>query len=339
MAGSILPYSLAGHMSTTNAPLARERLLSRSDVSETQHGSGRGSWPRRILVATDGSVLANDAFVAARMLAQRSGASVEMTTVYSPHIALPPSPRRRGFKQCEAPDRSDAARLLTAVRHQRSALLRPDERRNWHLRLHVGDPGAMILHAADEWAADLIVLSLGCREPANRLRSDRTVLCLARNSSVPVYASLGAEDLTRCIVALPNGRAHAPTLRAVVRSLSPGGRMWVAIPSRLPVTGPDGVEFDSVREIVAQACGPELERDIDSIEIERVSVDGDMLAGVLRIADDVDAHFVAAPNQGAPGAIRAFLPNLGEPLLRSARCSVLLVPDETRSRPVAAPSW
>jgi nucleotide-binding universal stress UspA family protein len=186
----------------------------------------------------------------------------------------------------------------------------------------------MILHAADDVSADLIVLSLGCANPTDRLRNDGTVLCLARYSSVPVYAaSAGGEEPTRCVVALPAGRAHAPTLRAAIRSLSPAGRMWIALPDRSSINASDGIESGSGRDTIIRACGPEFKREIDAIEIDWVNVDGDMLSGVLRMADDVDAHLIATPNHGSPGAIRAFLPNLGEPLLHGARCSVLIVPD------------
>ncbi len=107
--------------------------------------------------------------------------------------------------------------------------------------------------------------------------------------------------------------------------------MWVVLADGSSVSGPDAIDSDSGREIVARACGPEFKLDLDAIEIDRVSVAGDTLSGVLRIADDVDAHLIAAPNLGSPGAIRAFLPNLGEPLLLNARCSVLIVPDDPRA--------
>jgi nucleotide-binding universal stress UspA family protein len=286
-------------------------------------------WPSRILVATNGSASADAAIAAATLLAGRSNASVEMMTVYVPRVSLPVSPTRGGFRQCEKPDRGDAARLLAAVRRQRTRCMRSSERRSCPLRLEIGDPCALIIRAAKESSADLLVLSLGGREPSERLRGDRTVLCLARYCSTPVYVAVSnGEKPQRCVVAFPDGLPHGPTLRAVLRCLSAGSRMWIAVPDRSPMKPADGRGSESARDFVARAVGAGFERELESIEIEMTNVDGDMLAGVLRIADDVGANLIAAPNRGAPGPIRTFLPNLAEPLLYSARCSVLIVPDE-----------
>jgi nucleotide-binding universal stress UspA family protein len=89
------------------------------------------------------------------------------------------------------------------------------------------------------------------------------------------------------------------------------------------------VQSGSARELVAHACGPELANELDTFEVAYVELLGDVLSAVLRLADDVGAQLIAVPNHGDPGSIRAFLPNLAEPLLVAARCSVLVVPDQT----------
>src|SRR5690349_17137662 len=124
------------------------------------------SWPRSILVASDGSPSSDAALVAARVLAERCGASVEMAAVYSPRIPLPPSSGRHGFEQCEAPERGEAATLLRAVRNQRRRLLLAPSA--WPLRLEVGDPGGALVRIAKEASADLVVLGIGAPNPVDR---------------------------------------------------------------------------------------------------------------------------------------------------------------------------
>jgi nucleotide-binding universal stress UspA family protein len=303
------------------APQVATRTLPRG---RTDNGL---SWPRCILVASDGSPSSDAAIVAARFLAERCSASVEMAAVYSPRIPLPPSAGRHGFKQCEAPERGEAATLLRAVHNQRRRLLLAP--RDWPLRLEVGDPGGALVHMAKEASADLVVLGIGAPNPVDRRYAAHTASCVARYLQSPLCAvAPQCEAPVRCVVALPDGRAHAPTLGAAVAILPVGARIWIASPDGSFPAAQDDARPESARELVARAGGPELASRLDTPEVERVGIVGDMLSGVLRVADDVEAQLIAIPNHGDPGSIRAFLPNLAEPLLAAARCSVLVVPDQ-----------
>lgn len=290
-------------------------------------GDARAMWPRRILVASDASAASDAAILAARVLAERSGASVEMAAVYSPRIPLPASPERRGFEQCETPERSEAAALLRSVRKQRRRSV--PERRDWPLRLGVGDAGTMIVRLANAAASDLVVLGIGELDPADRRYAGHTAACVARYLETALFAAApGCEVPVRCVVALPEGRTHAPTLRAAVGCLPSGSHLWIVVPSESSTQAPDRVQSESAHELVANACGPDLAGQVDALDLVRVDVAGEMLAGVLRVIDDVKAQLIAVPNRGDPGAVRAFLENLAEPLLLATRCSVLIVPDE-----------
>ena len=101
--------------------------------------------------------------------------------------------------------------------------------------------------------------------------------------------------------------------------------------NRASAPNPELVEYGSAREIALGARArnaPADERDRRTFT--RVDIAGDMLAGVLRLAEEVGAELVAVPNRGEPGQVRVFLPNLAEPLLVAAPCSVLVVPDATK---------
>lgn len=286
-------------------------------------------WPNRILVASDGSPSSDAAITTARLLAKRSGASVEMAAVYSPRIPLPASPERRGFDQCEAPERGQAAALLRAVRRQRRSI--PDAR-SWPLHLDVGDPGTVICRVASGVSADLVVVGIGELNPEERRYAGHTASCLARYLRTAVYAAApDCEAPVRCVVALPDGGVHAPTLRAAVACLPAGAHVWLALPSS-SAAAQSGAPSESARELAANACGPELASRLDALELTRIDVAGDMLAGVLGIVRDVNAQLVAVPNRGDPGPMRTFLANIAEPLLLAARCSVLVVPDEPVAR-------
>src|SRR5262245_61202619 len=133
------------------------------------HAAGR--WPRCILVASHGTTSAVGAIHAARTLSKRCGASLSIVTVYPPEIPVPAASGRRGLEQCEGPERSEAERLLHAVRCQCVGDKPGDDLAP---RLEVGDPVATILRLADETCADLVVVGLGRRDPHARQLGERT---------------------------------------------------------------------------------------------------------------------------------------------------------------------
>lgn len=323
---------------TTLAPSAPERLLPRvpeHDRAVALKAVARlhAPWPTRLVLAIDGSPVADTAVRAARAFARRNGASVEIAAIYAPRIPLPASAELHGVERCARSDRRQVAELLRKVRRQLANLLTEARHlREWPLHLEIGNPGPTIVRMASETGADLIVLGIGVQEPLDRRRGGRTAVGVARYATVPLYATAsGCEVPARCVVALPDGRLHAPTLRAGLAALLRGGRLWLATPGRMD----DGTASDaseSARSLVARACGPDWAAQVDAIDMERVHLSGDPLTAVLRLADDVDAQLIAIPNYGASGPVRAFLPNLAEPLLLGSRCSVLVVPDQPAGR-------
>ena len=283
-------------------------------------------WPQRIIVASDGSPVAAAAMVAARELAQRAGASVELLVIHVPTVALPPESTRRGSRRCEAPDRASAARLLQAVHRQRRELL-PDPL-SWPIRCEVGDPVAVIERVVEETGADLVVLGIGPALPAERHQSGRVAVFSTRQLTVPVYAAAQrCEAPSRCVVVLPNGRAHAPTMRAALATLQPHASVWLAIPERAPGATP--IAPDDAREMVLRACGRGMAARLETLDCQVMEIAGDLLTGVLQLVDEVGTQLIAVPVHGMPGPVRTFLPNIAEPLLVTASCSVLVVPDES----------
>ena len=187
----------------------------------------------------------------------------------------------------------------------------------------------MIVRLANAAASDLVVLGIGKPDPADRRYAGHTAARAARYLETPLFAAApGCEAPVRCVVALTDGRVHAPTLRAAVGCLPAGAHMWIIVPDESSTKAPDCVQSESAHELVAKACGSELASQVNALDLVRVDVAGETLAGVLRVVDDVRAQLIAVPNRGDPGAVRAFLENLAEPLLLATRCSVLIVPDD-----------
>lgn len=335
------PHLLRPMLTTTHAPSATGRLLPRvleHDRAVALRAVARfhAPCPTRLLLATDGSPAADSAVRTARALARRNGASVEIAAIYAPRIPLPASAELRGVERWAPSDRREVAELLRKVRRQLATLLtEASQLREWQLHLEIGDPGPTIVRMASEASTDLIVLGIGVHEPMDRPRGGHTAICVARYATVPLYAAAsGCEVPVRCVVALADGRLHAPTIRAALAALLPGSHMWLAMPARtddnLGTDTDDDMAIDgseSARGLVARVCGPDWAAQVDAIAVERVNLSGDPLTAVLRLADDVDAQLIAIPNHGDPGPVRAFLPNLADPLLLGSRCSVLVVPD------------
>lgn len=294
--------------------------------AESPASSALRVWPKHILIATDGSHSADAAVAAAGALGERSGASVELAVIYASRTPLPPCPDRSGLQQCEGSQRIDVAGLLRSVRRQRHRLAPGTP---WPLRCDVGDPPTLLGRIAEQYGADVVVMGIGPEEPADRVYGSHTALRAIRFLEVPLYAvARGCEGPTRGIVVLPDGQVHAPTVRAAVGCLPPGATLWIAVPSGALLVGNDDEDSSWLQQTVVPASVHDVGRQLGEFSVHRLAIEDDMFAGVLRVAEQLDAQLLAVPNRGDPGPVRVFLPNLAEPLLVSAHCSVLVVPDD-----------
>jgi nucleotide-binding universal stress UspA family protein len=286
-------------------------------------------WPRRILVAIDGTVATDPAIRAARFFAGRARCAVDVAAIYAPRIPVPHDPKRRGIQACERGDRNDAAQLIATVRARfRELVPNRADRASWQFHLDVGDPGATLIRLAKDVEPELVIVGLAQREPLDSLASGRTAVCAARYLDAALFAAAAdAEAPSRAIVALPDGKLHGPTLRAALGSVTRPAKLWLAFPERHPALAPEASDSESIAAAVRAACGEGMNETLDDVRLERLDVSGDMLSAMLRLADELYAQLIAIPNHGDPGPVRSFLPNLAEPLLLAARCSVLVVPD------------
>lgn len=286
------------------------------------------AWPSRLLLVTDGSFDSDGAIAAAAAFAEPGGPSVELMMTYAPRIPLPMSADRCGLAKCEQCDRQEIARVLRGTRDRlRHVIPGRAGRASWRTRVEIGDPGAMLVRVADQLHPDLVLVGIGQREVYDERAGGRTAVCAARYLDASLLAA--ARDYAppeRCVVAFPRGRVHAPTVCAALACMQKGGTVYLAFPKAIPTVKGRGVDDDDPRHAVLEACGPEIAANLDGVELVRVDVADDMLTGILELAEHVSATLIAVPNFGRAGPVRAFLPNLAEPLLFAAQCSVLVVP-------------
>ena len=286
---------------------------------------GRPRWPRRILVASHGTRSADAAVVAARELAEQTGGAAEIVVAYVPRI--PVSDEQADVNRCERPECGETENVLRTVHSQRRRLVRHPS--SWPLSFDVGDPVPVMLRVARTVGADLVVLGIGRANPDERRCGGRAPQFAVRHLEVPVYAA--AEECaspTRCVIALPDEYSQASTIRAALACVAPGARVWIARPDHPSRADVRDEETHMPRATSSQAFAGDLEDQIAAAALELVTITGDMSTGVLRLADAVDAQLIVVPIRGAAGPVRSFLPNIAEPLLSSAQCSVLVVPEE-----------
>jgi nucleotide-binding universal stress UspA family protein len=178
-------------------------------------------------------------------------------------------------------------------------------------------------------AADLVMLGIGPPVPQDRRHGVSTAVLTAWYLDATLYAvAPGCELPVSGVVVLADGQVHTPTLRAAACCTAPGGRLCLALPRHTQPADDQVAVHGSARDIVSRACGQTFAAQLDDLVLERVDIGDDMLAGVLKLADDRQAQFIAVSMRGVPGPVRAFLPNLADSLLLGAQCSVLVLPDE-----------
>lgn len=282
---------------------------------------------RRILVATSGSPTADGALRVAHALAGRSGAAVELLTVFTPEI--PPVREVRGGRtRVESADRPEIARLLARVRAQRRHVLGPHSR--WPVRVEVGFPPVTIAQAANELRADLVVLGIGRAEPAERQRGDETALRLAYMTDVPVLVVPGGQhELPRRAV------VEAETVNAGVR----GARLALGLmrePGTLCLVRARGESVLRPPTFSRQPAAVDDERVFERITrrleplphgpIQQLSVSGERIDQLLELMSFPAGDLLVVPLHGRSFAERSVMEYTVSRLLRNCCASMLLLP-------------
>lgn len=276
----------------------------------------------RLLVAIDGSECATNAVEYAGVLAERFGAAVTLLTVVD----------ERGLENPESAshERDAATALVTDAveRVQRDDL-------TVETAVRTGEPAAEIVAAAEEGAADLVVMGTHGRSGMQRLLIGSVADGVLRRSSVPVLAVPPAATtpaLGNVLVATDGG--HVAT-----RAVDIGSRVAVGFDGTLhaiSVVEPTGLgvdvrsaEFYEVLSERAEAAVEAAESRATAAGVREVvtSIEYGRPANRVRTySQENDVGLVVLGTHGRSGLDRLLLGSVAEKTLRTSTVPVLVVP-------------
>jgi nucleotide-binding universal stress UspA family protein len=284
-------------------------------------------WPERILVCAHDSSSTGDALTAAKALAGRCNAEVNVLTVFAPRIPLPNVPGKRGSAQCESRDRSAAADLIRAVRAEERR--RFDGHVAWPIHLEVGNPVQMIIENTRSTRADLVIVGLGRHDPLVRQAAVAIPVSLARYTDVPMLAAAPASrELPQEVVLFVDREPAEPAMiRAALRCIEDAAFVWVLIYTGTRARSGDGAKHDKdTIASITKTVRREAAAVSKQIVVRAVCRAGDPTDAISTLAHDVNADLIVAPAHGNAGTVRSLVPNVADRLLLTAPCSVLIVP-------------
>lgn len=289
---------------------------------------GVGTGP--ILVATDGRSECASVLAAARALANRSGASLQIVGVCPTLTPLVPDPSLLlGDEGLVKKLRSD---LEHRVRVQSALEIGEDsDLRSPRVEIRDGDPAGVIGRLADERDAQLIVIGLGRHDLLERMFGDETALKVARVTHVPVLAIPpgGVRPPRSVIVGVDFSEMSLRAAEAALRLLGDRGILrlvYVVAKTRTVLDSviPREEQERYLRHQFTQFIG-RLTVPV-GIAVSEVTLDGDPARALLAHAAETDADLVAAGSHGHGFIARLVLGGVATKLLRGAQCAVLIVP-------------
>lgn len=289
-----------------------------------------GDVPRTlsVVLASDGSEASAAAFSAARLIEDRTGASVHVLSVLEPlSFYIPVSELMLATPELEE-DRTDAQHKLVAG--QMAEFSREGK---WTLDVKYGRPAEVIAQFATESAADLIIIGSNKHGMMDRIRGEETAMEVARLSQTPLLVA--SPDMKRVpqrvIVAmelLPSGVERLPdTLRAIADTPSIS---CVHVKPRFEFMGTDWAKYDSGYEIAMEDRFAQMEKSLapSGLRPDLVVLHGDVAGELADFAEYSKAELIAVGIKRRRGRARAVGGRLACRILRRVACSVLIVPNE-----------
>ena len=273
----------------------------------------------RILLATAGEPSSKGALVAARTIAARSGARVNVVTVFHPRIPYPP-PREGGFPAIPYSDRDPARRQLELVRQQLGT--RGSEMSDWPLALVAGQPAHNINKLARDQHANLVVIGMGRENPVERGIGDRGSMSIAATVPCPLLAATADFDGDVQDVMIAVGIDDtALAAFAIAQELFPAPqRLHLVHVAETPL---EAAEQMRQRQVAAIRGALSAWR---SATVESWLLTGEPIDQLLSFAQEHDIDLVVGGMHGNSFAERAIMRNAALWLMAIGDRSVLLVP-------------
>jgi nucleotide-binding universal stress UspA family protein len=284
---------------------------------------------KRIIVATNGSPTSDAALRVAAAIAARQERRVEVLAVLEPLPVLD-----AGFAPTAGPFESYDGRrseaLRTRVRAQVSAVTGSAD--SWPVEVRVGHPATEIVRAARERDVVLIVMGIGRHAPADRIFGSETALKVSRRSLVPVLAVVpGADRLPRnAFVGMDFSASSIEAARNAMRFLQAPATLTLVHVS--PDVDIPPIALDEWQATYARGVAEAFEKarvalaPPPGITLETVTRQGDAAEALLHLGAQAGMDLIAAGSHGHNFVERLLIGSVATKLLRSAQCSMLLVP-------------
>jgi nucleotide-binding universal stress UspA family protein len=289
-----------------------------------------GTTDRPIVVATDGSSSADAAFIAARLLAHRCGAPVEVVAVTEPQLVHLPT----SFELSPVPD-LDAIRM-TALRDRARTQLATTvgEDTGWTVDTRFGEVAPTIQRIVGERHAGLVMTGLSRHGVLDRIYGEETNAFIIQMSTVPVLAvAAGVDTLPRTILVAIDPHSAAYDHSTLIETLLSEVRS-----AHFVCVAPATMEMGQARPTppwqpsYAKDVEAAYQRVRDSLRLPpTASTTLDTLVGnatkdIVRLAREMGTDLIIVGQHRRSLVRRWFDKGLATRLLRASSCSILAIP-------------
>lgn len=294
-----------------------------------RNGNGTG---RHHIVAAVGPRTSTAVVRAAVQLARRMKRPLSLMSVVEPQPAFIVDTDRLQLN----PWRYEAMReqRLAELEAQLSALPAADVLpKGTAVSVFVGHPPSTIAHLARATDAALIVMGIGPHAIRQRIFSGETTLTTARHAPCPVLAvhDDAVRTPTNVVVAVDFSVESVHAAREAIALLGDDAHIhlvhvWKRITTPVPVDALVAADADYERELPSRFA--RLRAILESngpLNITTHVREGDAAGGVLATATAVHADTIVVGTRGLGAVERLFAGSVSTAVLRSSRCSVLLV--------------
>jgi nucleotide-binding universal stress UspA family protein len=285
-----------------------------------------------ILVATDGEQGAMGALRAARALAERDGAKVEVLAVYDPPI------RSYGLEAAGmiagVPSPFLSAAVEEVHRQVQIQLAGVGGASSWPITVRLGGVAPTIARYAAECGATMILLGLRPHGVVDRWLGRETLLRLIHLSHLPVLAvPEGARHLPqRVVAAVDLSELSHRAVRVALEVTAAGGELHLVHTTWAPSADAAWATMDWVKtyRVGVEEQIEELASEIRTsagLDVRvHVREQQDPGSEILRVAEETGAELIVAGSHGHGYIGRIVLGSTSSKLLHTAHCAVLIAP-------------
>lgn len=307
--------------------------VSRPTHSDTAEDTVPSRPPGPIIVATDGAPSADAAFVAARLIQNRTGLPVQVLSVLNPFplfVQSPASPT--------PPPNPDVVRVrLHSDCVQRQLRNTDGDNSPWRVEVKLGQPAVEIARTAKRRHAELVITGMNRHGVIDRLLGNETPIHIAQLGDTPLLATvMGFERLPRQVVIATD--LYSPALDrlredSAARALLAEAESvyYLHVVPETETWGLDNSYWDRAYGQAIHEAFAHLRESLQlspDVHMEMITPTGDPARQILDFAAFAKVELIIAGRREASMLERRLAGGVVAKLLRGATCSVLLLPPE-----------